>query len=231
MKKIIIYILPVLLLLSLGSCQKWLEREPTEILLDEQVWSDPKLATAVLANMYNRLDPEGGFVNSGFLSHTDVDDAMWSGGLGGNNSRNTRANFPYSFRSYWNYDLIRDVNLFIEKVEASTKFSAEEQQQLMAEARFIRAYVYFLHVRAMGGVPLILKTYTYSGPEDVPNMQVPRSTEAEVYDFIASEMDDIKDKLGNAGSKTRANKWTALALKSRAMLYAGSIAKYNNLMP
>ena len=38
------------------------------------------------------------------------------------------------------------------------------------------------------------------------------------------------DKLGNGGSITRANRYTALALKSRAMLYAGSIAKYNNLL-
>ena len=51
-----------------------------------------------------------------------------------------------------------------------------------------------------------------------------------MYDFIATELDAIKDELGNAGSNTRANKFTAMALKSRAMLYAGSIAKYNNLM-
>ncbi|MGV3503227.1 MAG: RagB/SusD family nutrient uptake outer membrane protein [Adhaeribacter sp.] len=231
MKKILSYILPAFLFLSISSCQSWLDREPTDILLDEQVWGDPKLATSVLANLYDRLDPEGGFAGTGFLSHTDVDDAMWSGGLGGNNNRNTRANFPYNFRQYWNYGLIREVNLFIEKVTASTQFTAAEQQQLLAEARFIRAYAYFLHVRAMGGVPLILKTYTYNSPADVPDMQVARSTEEGVYDFIGSELDAIKDQLGNAGSKTRANKWTALALKSRAMLYAASLAKYNNLMP
>src|SRR4029078_3890714 len=47
--------------------------------------------------------------------------------------------------------------------------------------------------------------------------------------FIASELDAIKEDLGNAGSYSRANKYTALALKSRAMLYAASLAKYNNL--
>lgn len=91
-------------------------------------------------------------------------------------------------------------------------------------------HIFYLY-EAWGGVPLILQTYEYGGPEDIESLQVPRSTEAEVYDFIASELDEIKDVLGNAESKTRANKWTALALKSRAMLYAGSIAKYNNLMP
>lgn len=38
-----------------------------------------------------------------------------------------------------------------------------------------------------------------------------------------------QNQLGNANSQTRANYYTALALESRAMLYAGSIAKYNAL--
>ena len=230
MKNILKYLLSTVLLVNLSACEDWLEREPTEILLNDQVWSDPKMATSVLANLYNRLDPEGGFSVNGILSHTDVDDGMWSGGLGGNNRRNTRADFGNTFRNYWNYDLVRDVNLFLENVEASKLFTPQEKQQLVAEGRFIRAYVYFLFVRSMGGVPLILDTYTYNGPEDVESMQVPRSTEVEIYDFIAQELDEIKETLGNDGSKTRANKWTALALKSRAMLYAGSIAKYNDLM-
>jgi hypothetical protein len=37
-------------------------------------------------------------------------------------------------------------------------------------------------------------------------------------DFIASEVDAIKDDLGNAGSRRQANKFIALALKSRAIL-------------
>src|SRR5690606_35930818 len=52
-----------------------------------------------------------------------------------------------------------------------------------------------------------------------------------VYDFIYNELEEIKETLAaNSGSRTRANMVTALALQSRAMLYAGSIAKYNNLM-
>jgi hypothetical protein len=41
-------------------------------------------------------------------------------------------------------------------------------------------------------------------------------------------LDAIKTQLGNAGSQSRANTATALALKSRAMLYAGSLARHNN---
>jgi len=230
LKKLIAYLFFGIILIQISACEKFMDRKPTDILLDEQVWSDPKLAVSVLANLYNRLQPTGG-LEGGKLSPTDLEEAMWSGGLGANNARNTRVNYPYTDKQLWTYDLIRDVNLFLEKLEASVVMDAADKAQLLAEARFIRAYVYFLHVRSMGGVPLILKTYDYNGPADVEAMRTPRSTEAGIYDFIATELDAIKESLPlTASSKTRANKWTVLALKSQAMLYAASIAKYNNLM-
>lgn len=220
----------VALVMLLVSCEKWLMRNPTDILLDEQVWNDPKMARSVLANLYNRLQPFGGF-EGGLLSPTDVDEAMWSGGLGANNGRNTRVNYAFSIKQLWDYGLIRDITLFLENLEASTVMDPEDKQQLLAEGRFIRAYVYFLHVRSMGGVPIILKSYQYTGPDDVPSMRGPRATEAATYDFIASELNEIEGQLAQtATSKTRANRWTVLALKSQAMLYAASTARYNSLM-
>ena len=230
MKKVVIYLLQGVLLLNLCACESFLDKEPQDILLDEQVWSDPDLATAVLANLYNRLQPFGGLEGGSWQDPTDTDEAMWSS-MPVQQWRNTRQNYPYGFKSQWRYGLIRDIHIFLENVEASDKFKPQERERLLAEGRFIRAYVYFQHVRSMGGVPLILKSYTYEGPDDIEEMQVPRSTEEEVYDFISQELEEIKNSLpSSADSKTRANKWTALALKSRAMLYAASIAKYNNLM-
>ena len=83
----------------------------------------------------------------------------------------------------------------------------------------------------MGGVPLITSQLIYDGSGDPSSLQIPRAKESEVYDFIYSEIQEIKGNLTETvGSRTRANKITALALQSRAMLYAGSIAKYNSLM-
>ncbi|QPH40907.1 RagB/SusD family nutrient uptake outer membrane protein [Pedobacter endophyticus] len=229
-KKIIIYTLCAATLVQLSGCKKFLDRKPTDVLLDEQVWSDPKLAVSVLANIYNRLQPTGG-LEGGKLSPTDLEEAMWSGGLGANNARNTRVNYPYTDKQLWSYDLIRDVNLFLENLDKSTAMQEADRKHLLAEGRFIRAYIYFLHVRSMGGVPLVTNTFQYDGSLDVDALKVPRSTEAGIYDFIASELDAIKDQLPlTVTSKTRANKWTVLALKSQAMLYAASIAKYNSLM-
>jgi hypothetical protein len=89
-------------------------------------------------------------------------------------------------------------------------------------------------VKRMGGVPIITTQLIYDFSGDATNLRHARNTEAEVYDFIASELDAIKDSVGNivsgAPSKDRATKYSVLALKCRAMLYAGSIAKYNNLL-
>ncbi len=230
LKSYLIFIPAAILLSIFSACEKWLDREPTDILLEDEVWSDPELARSVLANLYNRLQPFGG-LEGGKFSPTDVDEAMWSGGLGDNNNRNTRVEYPYNTKQLWDYGLIRDITLFLENMEATTVIGEEDKIQLLAEGRFIRAFVYFLHVRSMGGVPLILQTYEYTGPGDVEGMREARSTEAEIYDFIGSELDAIKDQMPqSAASKTRANKWSALALKSRAMLYAASNARYNSQM-
>src|SRR5690606_7287402 len=104
----------------------------------------------------------------------------------------------------WNYSLIRDINLTIDNIEKlSTGISDEQKAQFLAELRFLRAYDYFEMVKRMGGVPLITAPLIYNYSGDPSYLQTPRAKEAEVYDFIASEMDAIKDILANAGSKTR----------------------------
>lgn len=64
-------------------------------------------------------------------------------------------------------------------------------------------------------------------------MQIPRSTEAELYDYIISECSAVADMLPvePTTNAARATKWAALMLKARAALYAGSLANYNNKMP
>jgi hypothetical protein len=155
---------------------------------------------------------------------------MWSG-YSGEDWRNNITNFGFESWRYWDYGLIRDINLALESIdEYAVNLPQIQKDQYAAELRFIRAFVYFELVKRMGGVPLVLTQLIYDFKGDPSPLQLPRSKEAEVYEFVASEMDAIKNTLVNAGSKTRANKYTALALKSRAMLYAGSIAKYTNLV-
>jgi starch-binding outer membrane protein, SusD/RagB family len=240
MKRIYIYCLMATGLFLLTSCMKdWLDREPRTILTDEQVWNDPKQIVALLANFYDRIPSETGLgdVNDGadgrllqWRNMANYDEGMWSG-QSNEDWRNNITSYGYNSWYLWNYTYIRDINLALENIEKyGVTLSETAKKQYAAELRFLRALNYFNLVKRMGGVPLVTSQLIYDYTDNVSNLQLPRAKESDVYDFIGTEVDAIKDVLGNAGSTTRANKYTALALKSRAMLYAGSLAKYNNLM-
>lgn len=97
---------------------------------------------------------------------------------------------------------------------------------MRAEARVARAYYYFELQKRWGGVPLITETLE-------ENEFVPKSGYDRITDYIVTEIDESLDSLrltwnsyGNVeGDKTRDGRFTtgaALALKSRALLYAAS---------
>ena len=73
-------------------------------------------------------------------------------------------------------------------------------------------------------------TYDYNG--DPSYLQQPRAKEAEVYDFVLAELDTAMTALpDDAGVQDRATKGLCLAMKSRAALYAASIAKFGGSTP
>ncbi len=229
-----VLIIGSLLTLTAGCKKNWLDRTPQTIILEDQVWNDPKMILGLLANYYDRLPTDMG-VDGNWRNMADYDDAMWSG-YTGEDGRNNIISYAYSRWAYWDYSLIRDINLALESIDKySVKLTEGQKKQFAAELRFVRAFVYFELVKRMGGVPLVTKQLIYDFNGDPSYLQQPRAKESEVYDFIASECDAIKEDLKNIDEKgvasiSRANKFTALALKSRALLYAASIAKYNNLM-
>jgi starch-binding outer membrane protein, SusD/RagB family len=233
MKRIHFLTLIAVLSIMLFSCKKdWLQREPKNLLQDDQIWNDPKQYLNLFANFYNRIPTDMG-LDGNWRNMADYDDAMWSGNSN-DEGRNNITSYGTNRWEYWNdaYELIRDINRSIDKMkELGTALSVDDKKQFEAEFRFIRAWIYFEMVRRMGGVPIVTTQLIYDNSGDVSALRKPRNKEHEVYDFVASEMDAIKNDVGNitttGPSVSRANKYTAMALKSRAMLYAGSIAKYN----
>ena len=133
---------------------------------------------------------------------------------------------------YWNYTGIRNINLFIKNLdEAKEKGTISESvyNKYLGEAKFIRAYCYFASVRVYGGVPIVTEVLDekFDGGENA-GLYIPRSTEKDTWDFVLKEFDDAAALLPETISTTnyRANKWAALALKSRAALFAASESKY-----
>ena len=146
------------------------------------------------------------------------------------------------------YRAINDCNLFIDGMAAKGTAVVGEaiSKNYLAEARLIRALCYYNLVQyyarpfadANGsklGVPLRLTGIKGPGLSDKA-----RSTVAEVYDQIISDLDFAESNLPNNYSNaynntTRAHKNTAIALKTRVYLSMGSypkvVSEANKLVP
>ncbi|MCM1139942.1 MAG: RagB/SusD family nutrient uptake outer membrane protein [Muribaculum sp.] len=126
---------------------------------------------------------------------------------------------------YWPYDRIHDINNFLEQLpNYASNFSPQQVVEYEAEARFLRAFFYFGMVKRYGGVPIVARTLDPTAPSS--EIALPRNTEYECWKFI---YDDLKFAMENGSkekSNGRANRYAAAALMSRAMIYAGSTAKY-----
>lgn len=224
MKKNKYYIL-FFLIPFLFACEGFLDREPSRLLTEDQVYSDPNMVLSVLSNFYGRV--EWGPSVSNDYEYIYVDEATPSSG-----GPNTFVDYGDAFKRVYDYGLIRNINQFLEGLENSTVIDENLKRTAEGEARFLRAYTYFYMAKCMGGMPLVGdEVFGYSSGMDITTLQFPRSTEAGIYDYVISELDAVSLMLGEdpTTNGARANKWAALALKSRAALYAGSIAKYNNL--
>jgi len=244
MKKIF---LPTILAfqLAFAGCKKdsdFLNIPPIQVVPSDVAFSDPALVLSILGDLYNReldfssldgylQDPNDGNSGiAGWRTFADFGESFPSE----SGSYFVVQNRSWAYNSWWTWDYayIRDLNLFMQRDSAATKLTDGDKARFFAEARFLRASYYFAMVKRMGGVPLILTPLEYDYKGNVSALQFPRAKESEIYDFIISEAEAIKDVLPkDATIKSRATKGAALALEARAALYAGSIAKYGATTP
>lgn len=229
--KNIISIIIAALLFSTGSCTKdgeFLEVEPTSLLSNEQAFSDPAQVLSLLADLYGRQVDFSSIDN--WASFADFSESFPS--ENGSSYIVQRNGWGYGEWGLWDYGYIRDVNLFIERATEVKSITEPDRKLFLAEARFLRANFYFEMVKRMGGVPLITSSVNYVIGTDPTPLRVPRAKESEIYDFVISEAEAIKNDLpADAAKKSRASKGAALAMEARAALYAGSIAKYGTTTP
>jgi hypothetical protein len=242
--KNIVYIL-LLMTYFLSSCIKdVLDKKPLDIISDAVLWNDQALIDAYLAQCYDEI----GFINDveydrqdptdwksganartyvGLFAQTCIADECTSGSWWEFTGKSFQFTTTYAFNEWWGYPTIRKLNVFLEKMPAST-INADQITRRIAEARFLRAYAYFCMVKRYGGVPLITKAQSLDASHE--ELYAKRDKEEVIYDFIISEIDafanDLEDGQNDGGRPT---KYAALALKSRATMYAGSIASWGQV--
>ncbi|MEZ0483728.1 RagB/SusD family nutrient uptake outer membrane protein [Fibrella aquatica] len=212
------------LCLTITACKddtNFLDVKSTNILLVNEVFSDPRLVLSAATELYNRIPELVEPANFGI--YASFDEAFASGDYG----RHQNREYSYDDWNLWDYGYIREINLFIERVESSTALTPADKARFVAEGRFLRANAYFEMVKRMGGVPLITESLSYDYSGNAAYLRRPRAKESDIYDYVIGEFEAIKSILPKTpNEKSRATYGLALAAKARAALYAGSIAKY-----
>ena len=227
------YIIMSVLLFWTTACKK-LDVAPLNIIQDKDVFTTAGGVQAYMARVYTQLpiedfrySPQRGLNFFWIISpFPAVTGEALSRDQNGAMQENTGLN-PSTWKVC--YTLIRDVNYFLETMpKYAGNYTEAQVNAWYGEMRFIRAATYFALVKRYGGVPLIDKLLNYP-EQSLDDVNIARASEEKIYDFIAADLDYAYANMGETSQAGRANKYVAAGFKSRAMLFAGSIAKYNQI--
>ncbi|RXF67990.1 RagB/SusD family nutrient uptake outer membrane protein [Arcticibacter tournemirensis] len=229
--KLSLHIILVLFVTVLYSCNNYLDQVPNDRQTIEEVFQKKRPSEEYLANVYNFVRDESDQWNgnpwTGNVDEINVSWAKWTiYQLNVGNWSPGTSPF-YTWQSYYNG--IRSATYFMNHIDGNQEILNLNGQELIdqykAEARFLRAYFYFMILRQYGPVVLI-------GEQELPpdatatDMQLPRSSYDACVDYISSELDKAAEILPVVPATDReygrATKGAALALKSRLLLYAAS---------
>ncbi len=223
----IVKLLTVVLLTAGAGCMKVLEEQPRAT-IDPEYFKTAEGLEGGIAGIY-----------SSFRGHwgTQIFTQLFNGGTdemirGG--AADVQHNFTYSslmksntndYAGFWNsmYININTANGILE-FGPGARMDEGKKAQLLAQAKFLRAFCYFYLVTTYGDVPLHLTFNTAVEAADA------RSPIAEVYDAIIKDLQDAAAVLPNqpaAGLGKPAYKATALYLLAKTYLWRGWSAAAN----
>lgn len=92
------------------------------------------------------------------------------------------------------YTGIQEAGVFIANIDKtpSDQVSTGEKVQWKAEAKALRAIYYFYLVRTYGPIPVLTQEYTQNTPTD--ELQLPRNTVDECFDYIVTQLKEAKSE-------------------------------------
>lgn len=205
------------------SCNQ-LDLAPTNKFTEGNYWTSTEKANMVLSMAYSQMTNSNYFFNTEALSDnlyegrgSSSEKAISSGQADASNGR---------FANEWKncYEGIKTVHTFLENVDRVPDMNETLKARMKAEARFIRAYLYFRLTTWYGDVPLFDHDLTLSESKTIS-----RTPQADVLAFVRSELDAIlpllpaKEAYADA-DKGRITSGAAVALKARTYLYSNDWA-------
>lgn len=247
MNKLKLYIACTIATASVVSCtDSYLDKEVDLSLSADQIFSSYDNSRGFLARCY-------GYLPDAFVGYTD---GQFRGASRDCMTDNAVSNWPvhyynsilsdgysakdHPFASYFwenNTKAIRATNQFLINARADVIGNSDKAgddnrlyERYMAEARLLRAIFTMDMVGYFGAVPLFVDADNNPlvlDPGDAGGLNMSRTPAADVFLWIASECDAIKDALPFRYSNEvenwgRVNGAAAYALKSRALLYRAS---------
>lgn len=229
MKKYILLSITLGLSLSFSSCSDYLKTDKyfRDRMSLEDVFKSEDYSEQWLANAFSYLSGSNADVSSKGHTPFCFADDMYFGDR--DNFYKRLKNGEYGEgdqQGPWGacYNGIRQASIFIQNIDINEDFTPTEIADYKAQARFVRAYYYWLLLRRYGPVPLLPEEgLDYTDSYD--NLSRRRNSYDEVANYIASEMQlaaqDLPLERG-ALSIARPTRGAALAARAKVLLYAAS---------
>lgn len=231
MKKIIS---AIILLGALTACNKFLDMTPRDSISDKVMWATTESAEYAVNSIYSyAYDIYASWPSAVGMTEAFTDEFKYGSYLnfamclipsqvayGGTNLTN---GFVSVYLGCWGslYSAIRRTNEAICNLHTLGKDLPQDvQTRLEGELRLMRGWLYFELVKRYKEVIL------YDENLDKIAVDIKLSTEAEGWEMIWKDLDFAAKNLpAKADAKGRLDKGAALALETRAMLYAGEYDK------
>jgi hypothetical protein len=226
MKNKINYLFLFVLFTSFLGCSDFLEEDPVSDISVENSFKTEADAKAAIIGVYNSLQLEGVYGKSQTLFTTDEHNAGSKVPLSGVNLYAFTADNVEVILPIWrdHYKGINRANLSISKIP-SIDMDVDERNTLVAEAKFIKALLYFNLIRYFGDVP-----YKYSETTSLNDLTIPRTPVATIYENIIEDLEYGVDslKVKAAGLAGHATQDAAKTLLASVYLTRGSMANRDN---
>jgi hypothetical protein len=228
------------------SCADYLESDQyfKDRMTEEKVFSSMTYSEEWLAHVYNFLKGLNADVCSkGYTPHCFADDMYYgdrdvlydlTNASAISYARFKLGEYNEGEKQSWEdcYKGIRNASTFIHYIHLNEEMTPEEIVDYRGQARFARAYFYWLLLRKYGPVPL-LPDEGIDYTESYDEIAAPRNTYEECAEYISSEMllaaKELQTGRRDGTTITRPTRGAALATRAYALLYAASpLANGNN---
>ena len=226
---------------ALASCSDKMDYHEYVIKDKEFITQTFEAVGGFMTDVYNHVDYDFGQYYDGAILGSATDESQYAvmgneiedfynGAWSSTNAKSTVWNDMYEGIAVCNEVIDEFKDLTFDDLELNSDYLQQlyRYNNYKWEARFMRAYFYFVLARQYGGVPLV----THKQSPEITN-SLPRETSDSIFKFIIGECAFIEDSIiadySDLGSMDmgknetgRASRLAVLALKARAALYWAS---------